>query len=197
MQIIGVIHMDAKLWIERYLGWCPCAKALLPDDPPNERFEAGDVTGGRDADMRWFSRPALILLLPLLPAIISIAYTLSIPIILPSSELQMATRILLIGIPVGILIHYGRSTHDVIGTTLAGALLFPLFEVYSQVLGFLIDPAFIMTSPVHWPKMFIATSPFILLLGATGYFASRKTTLSLCIAVALGVLAILILAGIR
>ena len=82
MQIIGVIHMDAKLWVERYLGWCPCAKALLPDDPPNERFEAGDVTGGRDADMRWFSRPALILLLPLLPAIISIAYTLSIPIII-------------------------------------------------------------------------------------------------------------------
>lgn len=197
MQITEVIHMNAKLWIERYLGWCPCAKALLPDDPPNESFEAGNVTGGRDAETRWFSRPAVILLIPLLPAIISITYNLSIPIILPSSELQMATRVLLIGIPVGIIIHYGRSTHDVIGTTLAGALLFPLFEVYSQVLGFLIDPAFIMTSPVHWPKMFIATSPFILLLGATGFFASRKTTLSLCIALALGILAILILAGIR
>lgn len=196
MQIIGVIHMDAKLWIERYLGWCPCAKALLPDDPPNERFEAGDVTGGRDADMRWFSRPALILLLPLLPAIISIAYTLSIPIILPSSELQMVTRILLIGIPVGILIHYGRSTHDVIGTTLAGALLFPLFEVYSQVLGFLIDPAFIMTSPVHWPKMFIATWPFILLFGATGFFASRRSNLTNYIALLLGLVAVIIMLGI-
>lgn len=196
MQIIGVIHMDAKLWIERYLGWCPCAKALLPDDPPNERFEAGNFTGGRDAKTRWFFRSALILLLPLLPAIISIAYTLSIPIILPSSELQMATRILLIGIPVGILIHYGRSTHDVIGTTLAGALLFPLFEVYSQVLGFLIDPAFIMTSPVHWPKMFIATSPFILLLGATGYFASRRSNLTNYIALLLGLVAVIIMLGI-
>ena len=196
MQIIGVIHMDAKLWVERYLGWCPCAKAFatgdLLEDPPVPENRTGD----RDTGTSWFIRSALILLLPLLPAIISIAYTLSIPIILPSSELQMVTRILLIGIPVGILIHYGRSTHDVIGTTLAGALLFPLFEVYSQVLGFLIDPAFIMTSPVHWPKMFIATWPFILLFGATGFFASRRSNLTNYIALLLGLVAVIIMLGI-
>jgi hypothetical protein len=181
MPIIGMIRRDAKLWIERHLGWCPRAKALLPADPRRGRF----------------TRPAFILLLPLIPAFISIAFSLSIPIVLPSGELQMAVRVLLIGIPVGILICYGRSTHDVVGTTLAGVFLFPLFEVYSQVLGFLLVPAFIMTPPVHWVKMFIATSPFSMLLGATGYLASNVRTLSLYIALALGISAVLILTGIR
>jgi len=35
-----------------------------------------------------------------------------IPVLLPSTELQMAVKALLVGIPVAILIHYGRRTHD-------------------------------------------------------------------------------------
>lgn len=197
MPIIGMIRRDAKLWIERHPGWSPRAKALLPADPRRGSSLPENVTGGGDAGTRWFTRPAFILLLPLIPAFISIAFSLSIPIVLPSRELQMAARVLLIGIPVAILIHYGRSTHDVVGTTLAGVFLFLLFEVYSQVLGFLLVPAFIMTPPLHWVKMFIATSPFSMLLGAIGYLASNVRTLSLSIALALGISAVLILTGIR
>jgi len=188
--------MGARLWIERYLGWCPRAKAFAAGDLSEEPPVSENMTGDRDAGTPWFVRPALILLLPLLPAFIFTTYTLLIPIILPSMELEAVVRTAMITIPVAVLIFYGRATHDTAGATAAGALLFPLFEVYSQVLGFLFDPAFMMTSPIHWPKMFIATSPFILLLGATGFFASRRSNLTMYIALVLGLAAVIIMLGI-
>jgi hypothetical protein len=196
MQITKVMRMGARLLIERYLGWCPRAKAFatgdLSEDPPIPENRTGD----HDAGTPWFIRPALILLLPLLPAFIFTTYTLLIPIILPSIELEAVVRTAMITIPVAVLIFYGRSTHDTAGATLAGALLFPLFEIYSQILALLLVPGSFMTAPVHWPKLFVATSPFILLLGAAGFLASRRSNLTIYIALVLGLVAVIIMLGI-
>jgi len=122
-----------------------------------------------------------------------------IPVLLPSTELQMAVKALLVGIPVAILIHYGRRTHDEIITTLTGALMFPIFGIYTQVLGLLFDPDFMLPLPgqcMSW-NLFAGTIPFMLLLGVMGYLASRKTNGSLLIASAIGFLVVAIVLGIR
>lgn len=180
-------------------GWCPHAKAFMIDDPLKTDTVPENISKGRDAGSLRVITPAIILLLPLLPALMFVGYTLMIPVLLPSTELQMAAKALLVGIPVVILIHYGRMTHDGIGTTLAGALLFPVFGIYSQVLGLLYDPGFMLTPPGQWMSwnLFASATPFMLLLGVMGYLASRKTVASLLIASILGLLVVAIVLGIR
>lgn len=185
--------------LRKVLGWCPNAETFAMDEPPGTWDVPENISKDRDTGARWFIIPALVLLLPLLPALMFTGYTLMIPFILPSTELQMAVKLLIVAIPVSILILYGRHTHDGIGSTLSGALMFPVFELYTQVLGFLSDPGFMSVFPAQWPgwNLFAGIMPFVLLLGAIGFLASRKTTVSLLLASALGFLAAAIVLGIR
>jgi hypothetical protein len=180
-------------------GWCPNAKAFMIHEPLKTDTAPENIPNGRDAGSLRVITPAMILLLPLLPALMFVGYTLMIPVLLPSTELQMAAKALLVGIPVVILLCYGRMTHDGIGTTLSGALLFPVFGIYSQILGLLFDPGFVLTLPGQWMNwnLFASITPFMLLLGVMGYLASRKTNGSLLIASIIGLLVISVVLGIR
>lgn len=142
--------------------------------------------------------PVLIFLLSILPALMFVGYSIMVPTLLPSTELQGTLKILIIGIPIAILVYYGHRTGDIIGSIFSGALLFPLFFLYSQIFSQMFDPSFLMTplSGLNW-NIFIGMAPFILILSLLGYFASRKTNGSLLIALSLGVLAIVIILGIR
>jgi len=140
----------------------------------------------------------IILLLPLLMASLFEGYGLMVPVVLPSTELQMVLKAMIFGIPVAILIGFGRWTGDGTGTTLSGLLLFPLFWIYTQVLSQMFDPGFVATPlyGLNW-NFFAGTAPFVLISGSMGWFASRKTNQSLFIAIALGVLSIVIIVGIH
>ena len=60
------------------------------------------------------------------------------------------------------------------------------------------DPDQFMSQPGHWLNwhFFINITPFVLILGLMGYFASRRTNLPLFIVVILAILVIIIMLGI-
>lgn len=180
-------------------GWCPDSKAFAVDKPQGTRTVPENIFMNRDTGSRLSIISAMILLLPLPSALIFSGFAIMTPIILPSTEIQMAVKALMVAIPASVLILYGRYTHDKIGSTLSGAFLFPVFGLYAQVLGYLFDPGIILVLPAQLPgwDLFAGTVPFVVLLGVMGFLASRKTNVSLLIALAMGFLAVAIVTGIR
>lgn len=156
----------------------PRAHTALREVPP--AIQDGDEPSP------WTVRAALVLLLPLMPTAGFVAYSLLIPVLLPSAGIQMAVTALVVGVPAAVIILYGRTMHDPIGSALTGALLYPLFGIYVQGLGPLVVPGFTGTPVVHWfTGSFLAGMVlFVGLLGATGFFASRRTDGSLLAALA-------------
>ncbi len=191
--------MNSRAWVEGYAGWCPCVEMSLGNTPLNTGSAPEYVHESRDALPPRIIAPALILLLPLLPALLFTCYSLMIPVYLPSTGLQMAVKTLIIGLPAAILILYGRRTHDVIGSVLSGVFLFPLFGMYVQGLGLLLIPGFPVTPVVHWLhwNLLAGAVPFVVLLGAMGFFASKKTIGSLLLAVSLAALVIALVWGLQ
>jgi hypothetical protein len=195
MQTGRAAFVNGRSWVERYAGWCPRAGAFRNDLDTGSILQ--DTQKSRAALPRRVLAPALVFLLPLLPALMFTGYTLVIPVLLPSTEVQMAVKSLMVGIPAAVVILYGRRTLDAIGATLSGALLYPLFGIYSQALGLLFIPGFMATPAIHWLhwSMVVGAVPFIVLLGAMGFSASKKTNGSLLIAAFLGMMAIAIVWG--
>ncbi len=187
--------MNSRSWVERYAGWCPRASAFRSDLDTGSILQ--DTQKSRAALPRRVLAPALVFLLPLLSALIFVGYTLMIPVLLPSTEVQLAVKSLMVGIPEAVVILYGRRTLDAIGATLSGAFLYPLFGIYSQALGLLFIPGFMATPAIYWLhwSMVVGAVPFVVLLGAMGFFASKKTSGPLLIAAILGTLAIAIVWG--
>lgn len=142
--------------------------------------------------------PVLILLLPLLPALMVVGWNLVIPVVLPSTELQKVVRVLTVGLPLAILIWFGRSTGDGFGSAIAGALLFPLITIYSEVIGQMSGFGLLVSPPdrLIWGA-FSSAVLFILILSVMGYFASKKTNGSLLVALALAGLVMAIMMGIN
>jgi len=141
---------------------------------------------------------AMIVLLPLLSALMYVGYDLYIPIILRCTELEMVRRIIVLGIPAALIIYYGYTTENKIVSTLSGALLIPIFDIYSSILFELLDPDFIMANLSYWLSWnrLINLAPPVLIFGLLGYFASRRTKASLVVAIALGIFIILMFLGI-
>lgn len=192
--------MNSRAWVEGYAGWCPRADMSPGNIPLNTGSAPEYMHEGRDAFPPRIIAPALILLLPLLPALIVICYSLMIPVFLPSTGVQMAIKALIVGLPAALLILYGRRTHDVIGSVLSGVFLYPLFGIYAHSLGLLFIPGFLGTLPVvhrlTW-NLLAAAVLFGALFAAVGFFASKRTIGSLLSAVALGALMTAIVWGIR
>jgi len=179
------------------LGWCPRidSREYPPGIHARETARGRPPGSGPDAAP---CRAALILLLPLMPAAVFVAYSLLIPVLLPSAEIQMAVTALVIGVPAAVIILYGRTMHDPIGSALTGALLYSLFGIYAHSLGLFVVPGSMRTPVVHWfTGSFLAGMVlFVGFLGAMGFSASRRTDRSLLAAVALAALVSAIVWGI-
>lgn len=141
---------------------------------------------------------AMIVLLPLLPALMYVGYKL-IPIIMKNIGLYIEMLfgmlyiwmiIIILGIPAALIIYYGYTTGDKIISTLSGAFLIPLFSIYSEILFELVDPHFIMSSLSYWLRWgtIIDFTPPTLICGLMGYFASRRTKASFSASIGLGIL---------
>jgi len=75
---------------------------------------------------------AIILLLPLLSALIYIAYVFIVSA--PTIESEIVRRIAVLGVPTALIIYYGYARADKIVATLLGILFFPIFRVYTDIL---------------------------------------------------------------
>ena len=95
-----------------------------------------------------------------------------IPIILRCTELEMVRKIIVPGIPAALIIYYGYTTENKIVSTLSGALLIPIFNIYSEILFELLEPDFIMSSLHFWLRweQFIDLAPPMFIYGLLGYF---------------------------
>ena len=136
---------------------------------------------------------AMIVLLPLLPALMYVGYKL-IPIIMKNIGLLFGMLyiwmiIIILGIPAALIIYYGYTTGDKIISTLSGAFLIPLFSIYSEILFELLDPHFIISSLGYWLRWgtIIDFTPLTLICGLMGYFASRRTKASFSASLCLGI----------
>ncbi|MBN1133647.1 MAG: hypothetical protein JXA38_01725 [Methanosarcinaceae archaeon] len=150
-----------------------------------------------DNQKRLIHSAVIIMLIPLLSALMEVSYKLFlVPTMMPiSMELQQLSRILIFGVPSVLLIYYGYTTGNKVVATLCGVLLFPLNSIYAEILFELFDPEFIMAGLNYWFrwKTIIDFSPFTLICGLMGYFASIRTKASLLAGVCFGILLISIL----
>jgi len=62
-------------YFRKKLGWCPNTKALMMDEPPETDGVPENIPKDCDAGPKWFITPAMVLLLPLLPALMFVGYT--------------------------------------------------------------------------------------------------------------------------
>lgn len=133
---------------------------------------------------------AIILLLPLLPALLRVGYELYLR---PADWF----RILIFSAPPALIIYYGYATGNKVVATLCGALLLPLADIYAGILFELFDPEFIMAGLNYWLRWIriINYAPSTLICGLMGYFASRRTKASLLASVLLGIFFVFIMAS--
>jgi len=133
-----------------------------------------------------------------------IASMLVMILLLPFLQMEQIFRILICGIPLSLIIAYGYITRDKITSTLSGILLCPLSQFYFGTIYALADHYFtiewLIRRLIGWLGWlgWIDTLSFIPLLicGLVGYFASRRTKVSLSIAIFFGILFIFIMLGI-
>lgn len=135
---------------------------------------------------------AIILLLPLLPALLIVGSNLYL---IPA--FCQWFRILIFSAPSALIIYYGYATGNKVVATLCGALLMALVVIYTEILFELFDPEFIMAGLNHWLRWntILDLAPFTLICGLMGYFASRRTKASLLASVLLGILFVFIMAS--
>ena len=135
---------------------------------------------------------AIILLLPLLPALLIVGYNLYL-----IQAFEQWFRILIFSAPLALIIYYGYATGNKVVAALCGALLLPLIHIYTQILFELFDPEFIMTGLNNWLSWtrIINNTPSTLICGLMGYFASRRTKASLLASVLLGAFFVFIMAS--
>jgi len=134
---------------------------------------------------------AMIVLLPLLSALIFMGCEI---IAHPTSiKMIQVCKIIIFCTPIPLIIAYGYITKEKITSTLSGVFLIPLFFFYVDIL-YLYDKF----DPYFWLRWMVLYeySPFMLICGLVGYFASRGTKVSLSIAIFFGVLFIFIMLGI-
>jgi uncharacterized membrane protein (UPF0136 family) len=132
---------------------------------------------------------AMILLLPLLSALIFIGCEI---IAHPTSiKIIQVCKIIIFGTPILLLLAYGYITKEKITSILSGVFLIPLFFFYVDILYDKFDPYFWL----RWMVLY-EYSPFMLICGLAGYFASRRTKVSLLIAIFFGILFVYIMWGI-
>jgi len=113
---------------------------------------------------------AMIILLPLIPALIYEDVTMSISSVL-------IVTIILWGIPLSIIIAYGYITRNKITSTLSGVFFWPLFGLYLYMLKH--------DFTLNWWFFF---DPLVIPCGLAGYLASRRGKISLSIAISLAIL---------
>ncbi len=137
---------------------------------------------------------AIIILLPLLPALLIVGYNLYL---IPAFDIDEWFGILIFSAPSALIIYYGYATGNKVVATLCGALLLPLVDIYTGILLELFDPEFIMAGLNYWLRWrrIINYAPFTLICGLMGYFASRRTKASLLASVLLGILFVFIMAS--
>ncbi|WP_340819647.1 hypothetical protein [Methanolobus sp. WCC4] len=135
---------------------------------------------------------AIVVLLPLLPALIDVGYKLYSPI-MEDVILHILMTTVIFGVPAAFIIYYGYTTGDEITSTLSGVFLVPLYSLYSDILLELLDPHFIISGAGYWLRIttFIDLAIPAVICGAMGYFASRRTRKSLLVSVFLGMVFIL------
>jgi hypothetical protein len=188
---VGGTAVKCTETIRRYLGWCPDPDSFAPVQASASRIARGGLSGQPVPHPGHAFTLALVLLLPLPSALIFTAYSVFTMVLLPSTELQTALKLLVVAIPSSTLIVYGWYTRDSTGSALAGVLLVPLFWLYVQVPALLPDPGFMPAAPVAWanPDLYTGFLPFALLFGAAGILAARRTVVSLLLAIAAGAVA--------
>ncbi|TQD27929.1 hypothetical protein [Methanolobus vulcani] len=136
---------------------------------------------------------AIVVLLPLLPALIDVGYKLYLPI-MEDVILHILMTIIVFGVPEAVIIYYGYTTGDNITSTLSGVFLIPLYIFYSEILLELSDPDFIMAGLGHWLRIITIIDLVIpaLICGVMGYCASKRTRASLLVSIFSGTFLILI-----
>lgn len=142
---------------------------------------------------RMFFSAAMMILLPLLPALMDTGYKLYSPI-MEDNILHILMTIIIYGLPAAVIIYYGYTTGDNITSTLSGVFLIPLYILYSEIFMELFDPHFVMAGLGHWLRIttIIDLVIFALICGIMGYCASKRTRALLSLSVFFGTLLILI-----
>jgi nitrous oxidase accessory protein len=146
--------------------------------------------GNKDL-FRIISMFVMILLLPLLSALIFMGCEI---IAHPTSiKMIQVCKIIIFGTPILLLLAYGYIMKEKITSILSGVFLIPLFFFYVDIL-YLYDKF----DPYFWLRWMVLYeySPFMLICGLAGYFASRGTKVSLLIAIFFGILFVYIMWGI-
>jgi len=145
------------------------------------------------------SKLAMILLLPLA---LSLTYIILIYMIHGRLYFSLEPSILAIicGVFISFVIAYGYTTREKITSTLSGFFLFYLFIIYLDILWALTHHCLTIKWLIKWLIGVLRlpiSPPFMLIInGLAGYFASRRTKVSLLAAILFGILSILFVLGI-
>ncbi|WP_445474584.1 hypothetical protein ACT9XH_09410 [Methanococcoides methylutens] len=144
----------------------------------------------------------VILTIPLISAMIWVVYELHfVPMY---RQLQVPGRLLVFSIPFALLIGYGYLSANKYTSTLAGLLLLPLMSTYAQIMSGVIEPYAgtmemleMALRPARLLNIVSGSLPSILLHGAIGYLASKRTKAHILGAIVLTILYLAIISRVH